>query len=75
VQPVDALTRPLTRAGGAFASLRAEPEQTPPVRPPVSRSDALHDTRHLAIWAGLVGGAAVVVASILRPLLSRRPRP
>jgi membrane-anchored mycosin MYCP len=73
VQPVDALTRPLARSGHAFSSLRAEPEQTPPVRPPVSHSDALHDSRRLAIWVGLVGGAAVVVASILRPLLSRRP--
>jgi membrane-anchored mycosin MYCP len=74
VQPVDALTRPLTRSGQTFSSLRAEPEQTPPVRPPMSRADALHATRHLAIWVGLIGGAAVVVASILRPLLSRRPR-
>jgi membrane-anchored mycosin MYCP len=71
-QPVDALTRPLTPSGGTFGGLRAQPEQTPPVRPPVEQADALHDTRHLAIWVGLVGGAAIVVASILRPLLSRR---
>jgi hypothetical protein len=38
----------------------------------VSEADALHDTRRLAIWVGLVGGAAVVVASILRPLRTRR---
>jgi membrane-anchored mycosin MYCP len=75
VQPVDALTRPLTPDGQAFGDLRAQPEQTPPVRPPVSSSDALHDTRRLAIWAGLVGGAAIVCASILRPLLSRRTPP
>jgi membrane-anchored mycosin MYCP len=70
VQPVDALTRPLTRSGRGFSSLRAQPERTPPVRPPVSEADALHDTRRLAIWVGLVGGAAVVVASILRRLRS-----
>ncbi len=74
VQPVDALTRPLTPSGAAFGELRSLPEQTPPVRPPVERSDALHDTRRLAIWAGLVGGASIVVACVLRPLLSRRPR-
>jgi membrane-anchored mycosin MYCP len=73
-QPVDALTRPLTRSGGTFGELRAQPERTPPVRPPAEQSDALHDTRHLAIWVGLVGGAAIVVAAILRPLLSRRAR-
>ncbi len=70
VQPVDALTRPLARSGDAFTSLRAEPERTPPVRAPESQADALHDTRRLAIWVGLVGGAAVVVASILRRLRS-----
>jgi membrane-anchored mycosin MYCP len=74
VQPVDALTRPLTPSGGTFGELRAQPEQSPPVRPPVERSDTLHDMRRLAIWVGLLGGAAIIVASILRPLLSRRAR-
>ena len=73
VQPVDALTRPLTPTA-LLSVLRAQPEQTPPVRPPVEQADALHDTRRLAIWVGLVGGASIVVASVLRPLLSRRPR-
>ncbi len=72
VQPVDALTRPLTSDGHAFGDLRAQPEQTPPVRPPVSTSDTLHDTRRLAIWVGLVGGAVIVAASILRPVVTRR---
>lgn len=74
VQPVDALTRPLTPGGRTFDALQARPEQSPPVRPPVEETDALHDTRRLAIWVGLIGGAGVVVASILRPLLGRRPR-
>jgi membrane-anchored mycosin MYCP len=72
VQPVEALTRPLTPAGGAFSSLRARPEQTPPVRPPVEEADELHHSRRVAIWAGLVGAAVIVVASILRPLTTRR---
>jgi membrane-anchored mycosin MYCP len=71
-QPVDALTRPLTASGPAFSSLRATPEQTPPVRPPVEEADVLHHSRRVAIWAGLIGAGIVVAASILRPLLSRR---
>jgi membrane-anchored mycosin MYCP len=74
VQPVDALTRPLTPRGRAFGELRSQPEQTPRVRPPVAQSDSVHATRRLGIWVGLVGGGAVIVASILRPLASRRTR-
>jgi membrane-anchored mycosin MYCP len=72
VQPVDALTRPLTQDGRAFSVLRAQPEATPPVRPPVAQADRLHHSRDVAVWAGLLAGAVVVVAAILRPLLSRR---
>jgi membrane-anchored mycosin MYCP len=72
VQPVDALTRPLSPSGRSFSVLQAQPEQTPPVRPPVAEADVLHHSRRVAVWAGLVGGAVVVVAAILRPLLSRR---
>ena len=75
VQPVDALTRPLTPTrGGGFSTLLAQRERTPPVRAPLPVSDALHHSRHLAIWAGLIGGTVVIVASILRPLLTRRAR-
>jgi membrane-anchored mycosin MYCP len=73
VQPVDALTRPLTPGpGGVFSRLLQQPDNAPPVRAPLPTSDALHHSRHLAIWVGLVGGALVVVASILRPLFTRR---
>ena len=72
VQPVDALTRPLTPAGGAFSSLRSSPDRTPPVRPPAEAGDVLQHSRRTAIWAGLLGGAGIVVASLLRPLLTRR---
>jgi membrane-anchored mycosin MYCP len=75
VQPYDALTRPLTAGGGSFSVLRAQPEHTPPVRPPVAEADVLHHSRHVAIWSGLVGGAVIVVAALLRPLLVRRTRP
>jgi len=72
VQPVDALTRPLVPEGASFSGLAAQPERTPPVRPPVAEADVLHHSREVAIWAGLLGGAVVVVAAILRPLLVRR---
>lgn len=74
VQPVDALTRPLAAGHGTFSVLRARPEHTPPVRPPVEEADVLHHSRAVAIWAGLLGGAVVVVAAILRPLFARRTR-
>jgi membrane-anchored mycosin MYCP len=75
VQPVAALSRPLTSGpGGVFSHLLAEPEHAPPVRPPLETTDVLHHSRHVAIWGGLVGGALVVAASILRPLFGRRPR-
>jgi membrane-anchored mycosin MYCP len=72
VQPVDALTRPLVPAGDGFSSLAPAPDRTPPVRPPVAEADVLRHSRHVAVWAGLVGAAVIVVASLLRPLLSRR---
>lgn len=73
VQPVDALTRPLIPAsGGTFSRLLAQPEQTAPVLAPLPAQDVLHRSRHLAIWAGLLGGAVLVAASVLRPLFTRR---
>jgi membrane-anchored mycosin MYCP len=73
VQPVDALTRPLTPGpGGGFSTLRAQPDRTPAAQAPLPRADLLRHSRHLAIWAGLLGAGLVVVASVLRPLLSRR---
>jgi membrane-anchored mycosin MYCP len=73
VQPVDALTRPLTPGpGGAFSTLRPQPDRTPPARAPLPTADTLQHSRHVAVWAGLVGAGLVAAASILRPLLSRR---
>jgi membrane-anchored mycosin MYCP len=75
VQPTEALTRPLTPGtGGVFSRLVAQPEPTPPVRAPLAQADLLHRSRHLAVWAGLLGGAVVVAASILRPLVTRPRR-
>lgn len=75
VQPFDALTRPLTpSAGGGFHPLQAMPDRTPPVQAPLPETDLLHRSRGVAIWAGIVTGAVVVVAALLRPLLTRRTR-
>ncbi|WP_191907800.1 S8 family serine peptidase [Nocardioides cynanchi] len=72
VQPLDALTRPLTPGpDGSFPTLKAVPDRTPPAQAPLPRADLLHHSRHLALWAGLLGAGLVVGASVLRPLLSR----
>lgn len=47
----------------------------PPVRPPAMPapvSDVLAGTKHHAVWWGLCGGGALLLALVLRPLLSRR---
>lgn len=73
VQPVEALTRPLrpgrdgTIAPGPGAPDRAEPAPLPRAEP-----DVLEGTRRDAVWWGLFGGGALVVALLLRPVLSRR---
>jgi membrane-anchored mycosin MYCP len=73
VQPVEALTRPLlpNREGVVGPG----PQPPPPVAPaalPASEPDVLRSTRHNAVWWGLFGGGALIVALLLRPVLSRR---
>lgn len=73
VQPVEALTRPLhPTAAGDAAQLTPEPDRTPPATAPVARVDQLDHTRHLAVWAGIVGGAALVLTALMRPMFVRR---
>ena len=66
VQAYDAITRPLdadepTADGRVPAAQVAPPER-----------DTLESTRHSAVWWGLLGGGALVLGLVLRPLLSRR---
>lgn len=74
VQPFEALTRPLVLA--ADGSL-ADP---PPGRPtealsaPEPEPDLLASTRHDAVWWGLCGGGALLLALLMRPVLARRRR-
>ena len=68
VQPLDAIQR--IEVG------RAEPgdvvEQATPAPAPEPRTDDLAGTRRDALWWGLVAGGALVVAVLLRPVLTRR---
>lgn len=70
VQPIDALTRPLPPGGRGGADRPAE--QVAPAVLPQDEPDVLSGTRRNAVWWGLFGGGALVVALLLRPVLSRR---
>lgn len=73
VQPVEALTRPLSpTAGGQVDHLATEAGPEAPVRPPAESTDLLARTRDDAVWWGLIGGGLLVVALLLRPVLARR---
>jgi membrane-anchored mycosin MYCP len=47
-------------------------ERATPARAPEPRADDLAGTRRDALWWGLVAGGALVVALLLRPVLTRR---
>lgn len=66
VQAYDAVTRPLDRSTGPSAG----PEPAAHVAPP--ERDVLEGTRHSALWWGLLGGGALIVGLVLRPLFTRR---
>ena len=73
VQPLEALTRPLTPDGkGDLDRDRPERSTIPPAAAPDPELDLLAAAREDAVWWGLVGGGAVVLALLLRPI-ARRP--
>ena len=73
VQPVEALTRPLTPDdAGGLDRTPVEERALPPAAAPRPDADPLADARDDAVWFGLLGGAAVVLALLLRPVLARR---
>ena len=73
VQPLEALTRPLTPdVGGDLGRGRPEQSVIPPAAAPEPQADTLAPARHDAVWWGLFGGGALVVALLLRPILARR---
>lgn len=73
VQPVEALTRPLTPdTAGGLDRVPADERDIPPAVAPGPEADPLAGARADAVWFGLLGGGAVVLALLLRPLLARR---
>ena len=76
VQPLEALTRVLeiSRSGRLEATTSQDPHVAP-VRAPEPAADPLADVRHEGLWWGLLGGAALAVTALLRPLVRRRRTP
>ena len=73
VQPLEALTRPL-RPGrdGEYADTTSASDESPRARAPEPEVDSLASLRHTALWASILGGAALLLALMLRPVLARR---
>ncbi|MGI8646375.1 MAG: S8 family serine peptidase [Nocardioides sp.] len=70
VQPSEALSRPLRPGRGGEVVTNAEEEDTNPrATAPVPPADRLAQTRRNAVWLGLLGGSALAIAALLRPLL------
>ncbi len=73
VQPAEALTRPLRPGSSGVVDVNAEErDPTRRAQAPVAAADRLAQTRRNAIWLGLLGGSALVIAALLRPMLARR---
>ena len=73
VSPVEALTRPLRPdRAGSIAVSAPERDRFPRATAPESPEDRSGTLRRTTLWWGLLGGAAVVLALLLRPLVARR---
>ncbi len=71
-QPVEALQRPLTFDDREVPETSETNNTVLKAQAPRPEADVLADTRHDAVWWGLAGGGALVVAMLLRPVLARR---
>ncbi|MDQ4055277.1 MAG: S8/S53 family peptidase [Actinomycetota bacterium] len=73
IQPLEALTRPLKPSeDGELVTSEVRDRDNVPVAVPESEPDPLASTRDNAAWWGLLGGGALLVAMVLRPMLARR---
>ncbi|MEZ5191833.1 MAG: S8/S53 family peptidase [Nocardioides sp.] len=70
VQPVEALTRPLPQPGEAARVSAGAPSGR--AEAPARLEDGRALARRQALWWGLLGGGALVLALVLRPVLGRR---
>ena len=71
-QPVEALRRPLTFDDEGVPETNETNNTVLKARAPRAEADVLADTRRDAVWWGLAGGGALVIALLLRPVLARR---
>jgi membrane-anchored mycosin MYCP len=75
VQALDGMTAtPGELRSGGYAGDTTVPASSTTASPPDEPTDLLAGTRGSAVWWGLVGGAALLLSLLLRPLLARRPR-
>ncbi|MFW6773559.1 S8 family serine peptidase [Nocardioides sp. CPCC 205120] len=76
VQPYDALTRTLQvdPVTGEVTRSASAPRSTTQAEAPTPQEDLLDDSRQDFLWWGLVAGAGVVLALVLRPATSRLRR-
>lgn len=73
VQPTEALTRPLQPdERGRVERNRPVDGGTVRATAPPQEADLLADLRARAVWWGLLGGGALLLALVLRPVLARR---
>ena len=72
-QPVDALTRVLhPRSNGALTTPAFRPREYPAAQAPPRSPNPLGDIMDHGLWWAILGGAALVITALLRPLLARR---
>ncbi|GGO72973.1 hypothetical protein GCM10012276_17450 [Nocardioides deserti] len=73
VQPYEALTRSLRpRKDGTLEPASTQGRSVERATAPPEEVDLLSGARDRAVWWGLVGGGALLLALVLRPVLARR---
>lgn len=72
VQVYDALTRPLALDESGGAEQTSPEPDTQVYAAPTPQPDVLAAIRRDAVWWGLLGGGALLLALVLRPVLARR---
>lgn len=72
VQPLEAVTRPLAPGrDGVLARTAPERPRVTKAQPPEEPADPLAAVRGDVVWWGLLAGGVLVLAALLRPLLTR----